>query len=93
MDVATFLRQRPEFETAPHGMVVGALAEAAIRTSAADWGTAYETALAYTAADILWTSPYGVAMRLDGGDTAEVSRYRTKLAAMRLERIPRVMVL
>jgi hypothetical protein len=92
MDYETFVRQNPEFESASEGLVAAKITEAASRLDTGAWGSGYEKALEYMTADLLWKSPFGVAMRQDGADKA-VSYYEEKFEALRLERIPRVMVL
>lgn len=92
MNSATFVRRNPEFDTASDQLVREKLAEAELRLDASAWGSVYEKALEYMTADLLWKSPFGVSMRQDGNDKA-VSYYEEKFAELRMERIPRVMVL
>jgi hypothetical protein len=89
----TFLRANPEFAAAGAQLVVAKLAEAALRINAADWGTAYDLAHSLMTAHLLWSSPFGSSMRLDGGSDAGRSRYLEEFERLRLERLPRMLVL
>ncbi len=89
----SFMRDRKEFASAGPQLVTSTLAEAATRISAAEWGTAYDTAHSLMTAHLLWSSPFGSSMRLEGGSEASKSRYLEEFERLRLERIPRIMVL
>jgi Protein of unknown function (DUF4054) len=89
---ASFKTARPEFVTASDALVTEALATAALRVDASQYGTGYDHALSLKAAHLLWDSPFGVSMRRDGG-AAAASPYETELATLRIERVPRILVL
>ncbi len=91
--VASFLRDRPEFEAAGEALVKATLDQAALRISAGSWGTGYDSAHGLMTAHLLWTSPFGASMRLDGDGSAGRSRYLEEFERLRLELIPRIMVL
>jgi hypothetical protein len=88
----TFVRDKPEFESAGEALVTATIALAAPRVSADQYGDAYDDAHTLMTAHLLWDSPFGASMRRDGGTDAE-SPYVTELKALRLERVPRMMVL
>lgn len=89
----TFMRARQEFVPAGEALVAETLAEAATRLSSESWGNSYDNALSLMTAHLLWSSPFGAGMRLDGGGEATTSRYLQELERLRVERIPRIMVL
>jgi hypothetical protein len=89
---AIFIRDRPEFRSAGTQMVASMMVDAAKRVSAAEYGDSYDQALALMTAHLLWDSPFGASMRRDGGADA-ASPYLTELANLRLERVPRILVL
>lgn len=91
--VEAFVRARPEFESAGEALVAETLAQAAVRISSDSWGTGYDNAHSLMTAHLLWTSPFGASMRLDGASDAGRSRYLEEFERLRLERIPRMMVL
>ena len=88
-----FMRERPEFAPAGAALVATALAEATAELSADAWGANYDTAVSLRAAHKLWSSPWGAALRLDGGGDQETSRFSEQLAALRVARVPRMIVL
>lgn len=89
----SFVRERPEFESAGEALVKAALDEAALELDATAWGSTYDTAHSLLTAHKLWSSPFGVSMRLDGGNDQDASRYSAQLATLQVKRIPRIMVL
>jgi hypothetical protein len=91
-NAATFIRERPEFASAGAQLVTSTSLLAAKRVSAAEYGDAYDNALALMTAHLLWDSPFGASMRRDGG-AAAASPYLTELANLRVERVPRILVL
>jgi len=90
---ASFVRDRPEFATASPQLITSTLAVASLRVSATEYGDAYDAALSLVTAHLLWESPFGASMRLDGGGEDNESRYLKELRLLRLERIPRMAVL
>jgi len=88
----SFFRDRPEFESAGEALVATTIALAALRVSAEQYGDAYDDALSLMTAHLLWDSPFGASMRRDGGDDAQ-GPYATELGKLRLERVPRMLVL
>jgi hypothetical protein len=93
LTAATFMQERPEFESAGTQLVVATMADAALRVSAAEFGAKYDDALSLMTAHLLWTSPFGCSMRLDGGGDDNTSRYLTELRALTRENVPRMAVL
>ena len=89
---ATFMRERREFESAGTELIVSTMALARQRISAAEYGDAYEQVVSLKTAQLLWESPFGVSMRLDGGQDTP-SKYERELGLLKLERIPRMAVL
>lgn len=92
LDAPTFIRQRPEFESAGTSLVRDAIADAALRVSLDEFGTRYDDALSLMAAHLLWDSPFGASMRRDGGQDA-ASPYLVELRALTRENVPRMAVL
>lgn len=90
---ATFIRERPEFGSAGTQLVTSTIADARLRVSAAEYGDAYDDALSLMTAHLLWESPFGCSMRLDGGGADNESRYLKELRHLKLERVPRMGVL
>ncbi len=94
MKTAEFLRRFPEFESAGEQLVTSNLAEAAARISGGEFpGTTSDVALGYLAAHLLWSSPFGASMRLDSAGEELTSRYWAEFERLRLERVPRIIVL
>ena len=94
MTAAEFLRRFKEFEAAGPSLVTSALAEASARVDAGAFTTATrEIACAYYAAHLLWSSPFGASMRLDGAGEELTSPYLGEFERLRLERVPRILVL
>lgn len=88
-----FMAARPEFGPAGTQLVAQALAAASAQLDQAAWGALYDQAVSLQAAHLLWSSPFGATIRLDGDAAADDSRYSSQLARLRLARIPRIMVL
>lgn len=93
LDAVKFIRERKEFESAGPELVTSTIADARLRVSADEYGAAYEDALSLMTAHLLWESPFGVSMRLDGGSDHTESRYSLELRHLKLERVPRMAVL
>lgn len=94
MTSAEFLRRFPEFQSAGVQLVVEKLTEAAARLSAeAFTAPSLDVAQGYLAAHLLWSSPFGASMRLDGAGEELTSPYWAEFERLRMERVPRVMVL
>ena len=74
-------------------LVKSALDQAAPRVDVAVWGNAYDVAHSLMTAHLLWSSPFGASMRLDGDTAAGRSRYLEEFERLRLERVPRMLVL
>jgi hypothetical protein len=91
--VAQFVSSRPEFSSAGAQLVAEALTEARSKLDAGTWGNQYDNAVSALAAHLLWTSPFGVSMRLDGGSEESESRYLKELGRLQLARVPRIIVL
>lgn len=91
---AVFFQRFPEFQGASTQLVVAKLAEASARISSGEFpGTTSDVAVGYLAAHLLWSSPFGASMRLDGAGEEVSSRYWAEFERLRLERVPRVIVL
>ncbi len=90
---AQFMRSRPEFESAGPQLVTAALQFAAGALDPGSWGTSHDQAVSAKAAHWLWSSPFGVSMRLDGSGKEVSSPYEFELETIHLSRIPRIMVL
>lgn len=88
----SFQLERPEFQPAGAELIAANIALALQRVSADEFGDAYDQAVSLMTAHLLWSSPYGVAMRRDGGEDAE-SPYLTEFLALRRERIPSILVI
>ena len=91
LTTASFMRERKEFASAGPQLVTSTIAEARLRVSEAEYGDGYDHALSLKTAELLWDSPFGVSMRLDGGKNAE-NPYRAELKALSRERVPRIAV-
>jgi hypothetical protein len=91
---AEFLRRFPEFDSAGPSLVVAKLTEASARLSGDAFVTpSLDLAQGYLAAHLLWSSPFGASMRLDGAGEELASPYWGEFERLRLERVPRVIVL
>lgn len=94
MTAAEFVRRFPEFSTAGPELVVAVLKEAAARIEAGNFpGTTAGAAAGYYAAHLLWSSPFGSTMRLDSDGNELEDRYLSEFERLRLERVPRIIVL
>ena len=94
MTSAEFVRRFPEFASAGASLVMAALTEASARVeSGAFTTTTREIACGYYAAHLLWSSPFGSSMRLDGAGEELASPYLGEFERLRLERVPRILVL
>lgn len=94
MTAAEFLRRFPEFQSAGVQLVVSKLTEAAARLSGETFlAPSLDVAQGYLAAHLLWTSPFGASMRLDSAGEELTSTYWAEYERLRLERVPRVIVL
>ncbi len=93
MDLGSFRDARPEFaQITDDEYVQGKLDEAARELSSSAWGTHYDDAHSLLTADLLWSSPLGATMRLDGGGDGKKSRYLEKFERLRFAVIPRITV-
>jgi hypothetical protein len=90
MNYATFTASYPEFRTASPELVEAKLQEAARRVSASAFGSRYDDAVALMAADLLWSSPFGATLRLDG--SGGPSEYRRAFVRLREEVCPTFVV-
>jgi hypothetical protein len=89
-----FLRRYPEFAAAGAALIVAAIAEASGRIAGESFpSTTKSAAVGYYAAHLLWSSPFGVTMRLDGAGEELTSPYLGEFERLRLERVPRIVVL
>ncbi len=93
MTVGQFLASFPEFEAAGSSLIAAKLLEAGQLHGLDTYGTSFDVAVGYQAAQLLWDSPYGVSMRLDGEGRDIPSRYLLMLEQLRLARVPRIIVL
>jgi len=75
-------------------MVVAVLNEASARIALESFPTpSKDVACGYYAAHLLWSSPFGASMRLDGAGEELTSPYLGEFERLRLERVPRIVVL
>jgi len=93
VELADFRTNYPEFNSASDSLVTAKLADAALRVNSDAFGTSYDMAHGLMTAHLLWSSPFGASMRRDGGNDDEDSRYRLEFGRLRLEVVPRVVVL
>lgn len=94
MTPAEFLLRFPEFASAGTALVTANIAEAAARISGGEFpGATSDVAIGYLAAHLLWVSPFGSSMRLDSAGEELTSRYWAEFERLRLERVPRIIVL
>ena len=93
LTASAFLMLRPEFAAAGPSMVNATMLDAAKRVSAVEYGSSYDNALALMTAHLLWESPFGASMRLEGGGEATESRYLKEFRALTRESVPRMGVL
>jgi len=71
MTVAEFVARFPEFDEigdVSPSTITTAISDAAQFVDASTWGTRYEAGLAYKAADLLATGPFGEGARLSSKD-------------------------
>jgi len=93
MNLSDFRDARPEFDQiSDDEYVQGKLDEAARQLSEDAWGDHYDDAHSLVAAHLLWNSPLGSTMRLDGGSEDSSGRYLKQFERLRLAVIPRMMV-
>lgn len=92
MDYETFRDAYPEFASSSPGLVEAKLLEAESQISRTAFGDQYDTAHGYLTAHLLWSSPYGAGMRLEGGGESTESRYLRSFNALRLATVPRIIV-
>jgi len=93
MDIDAFRTAHPEFNAASTELVQDKLDAAERRLSATAWGTRFDDAHGLLTAHLLWSSPFGASMRLEGGEQEKSSRYMKLLNELRVEVIDRVMVI
>lgn len=93
MTPAQFLASFPEFESASQSLITAKLLEAGATCGVDAYGSTVSVAVGYYAAHLLWTSPFGVSMRLDGNGEDIPSRYLLELERLRLAVVPRIIVL
>jgi hypothetical protein len=82
MTAHQFLDRYPEFETGGE-VVDAALAEAAGEIDSATFGARYDEAHGALAAHKLWSSAFGVSLRLDGSGEGDASKYLTHYLLVR----------
>lgn len=75
MTVSEFLARYPEFSKATDELLTKVLTETEGRIDAAVFGDRFEEAHAALAAHALWSSAFGVPLRLDG-ESPETSKYK-----------------
>jgi hypothetical protein len=88
-----FLARFPEFRSATPTLLDSVLDEASRRLNSDVWGERLEVAQGLLAAHLLWSSPFGASMRLDGAGNEMTSRYMSEFARLRGEVIPSMVVL
>lgn len=90
MDLSAFRTRYPEFSSASDGLVTATLADAALRVDDDAFGTSYDMAHGLMAAHLLWASPFGSGMRLDGDTEADSSRYLVEFRRLTREKVQTV---
>lgn len=93
MNFFEFSTRYPEFASVDEQLIEKKLAEAAERISATAFGSSFDTAQGLFAAHLLWSSPFGASMRLEGGGEEQTSRYWREYSQLRVEKVPSVLVL
>lgn len=89
MTLIVFRATYPEFKQTGDADVQIKLAEAARRISSDAFGDRYDDAHGLMAAHLLWISPFGATMRLDGD--AGGSRYAAEFAELRSETVTSIL--
>jgi len=93
MEAAAFLDRFPEFETTAEAQLTAVLVEAAAAIDTEIFGGRYDDAHGLLTAHLLWTSPFGVSLRMEGDPSPpEKSRYFQEFAKIRREVTPRAIV-
>jgi hypothetical protein len=75
VDSGQFLDRYPEFETASATLLEKTLVETAARLDASVFGSRFDEAHGALTAHHLWSSAFGVSLRLDGDADASESKY------------------
>lgn len=84
MDTDTFLDRYPEFDSADKfALVERTLAEVLARLDASVFGERLNEAHGALTAHTLWSSAFGVSLRIDGGSEGEKSKYLVHFESIR----------
>lgn len=76
MDQQTFRDRFPEFDETTSELVAATLAEAALEISSETYGAEWDAAHGLLTAHKLWSSPFGITLRMDGDPPDGSSKYK-----------------